>query len=47
VLLPGSGRHVRVVQAAAAGPVDIQLSGAPDDPFPLPVDPRITLVRIR
>jgi hypothetical protein len=47
VLRAGSGRHVRVVQEAGSGEVDLQLDGAPGDPFPSGVDPRVTLVRIR
>jgi hypothetical protein len=47
VLRAGSGRHVRVVQPAGSGPVDLQLSGGPDEQFPTEVDPHIAVVRIR
>ena len=47
VLRAGSGKHVRLVQPASFGTVDLQLSGGPGDPFPSEVEPRIALVRIR
>ncbi|MGH7510107.1 MAG: hypothetical protein ACREMZ_11660 [Gemmatimonadales bacterium] len=47
VLRAGSGRHVLVVQPAGSGFVDLQFQGAPGEPFPSVVEPRIALIRIR
>jgi hypothetical protein len=47
ILRAGSGKHVLVLQAADAGPVDLLLWGGPRDPFPSVVDPRVAVVRIR
>jgi hypothetical protein len=48
VLRAGSGRHVRVTQAAGAPSVDLTVTG-PGGTAPLPValDPRVALVRVR
>jgi hypothetical protein len=46
-LRAGSGQHVRVVQPAGAGSVDLRLTGSTGDPLPPSVVPRIALVRIR
>ncbi|HEX2249480.1 MAG TPA: hypothetical protein VHH32_03980 [Gemmatimonadales bacterium] len=46
-LRAGSGRHVRVVQPAGSGAVDIQLTSATGAALPRSIAPRIALVRIR
>ncbi|HEU4682008.1 MAG TPA: hypothetical protein VFS51_09695 [Gemmatimonadales bacterium] len=47
VLRAGSGKHVLVLQAAGAGPVDLLLWGGLGEPFPSVVDARVAVVRIR
>jgi hypothetical protein len=46
-LRAGSGRHVRVVQAAGAPGVDLRLTSTSGGALPSSVAPRIALVRIR
>jgi hypothetical protein len=46
VLRAGSGRHIRVVQAAGAGPVDMQLTDPTGTAVSSSVTPRVALVRI-
>jgi hypothetical protein len=46
-LRAGSGRHVRIVQASGAAPVDIRLTSGTGGPLPRSIVPRIALVRIR
>jgi hypothetical protein len=46
-LRAGSGRHVRVVQAPGAAPVDLRLTNASGGQLPRSIVPRVALVRIR
>jgi hypothetical protein len=46
-LRAGSGRHVRVVQTSATGPVDLRLTAPSGTALPGSIKPRIALVRIR
>jgi hypothetical protein len=46
-LRAGSGRHVRVVQAPGAAPVDLKLTNASGGQLSRSIVPRIALVRIR
>ncbi len=47
VLRDGSGRHLRVIQAGSAGPVDLQLSDSTASSLSTAAVPRIGVVRIR
>jgi hypothetical protein len=47
VLRAGSGRHVRVVQAAGAGSVDLTLTTPTGSALSSTLEPRVALVRVR
>lgn len=47
VLRAGSGRHLRIIQAAAAAPVELQLTDSIGNGFAASIVPRIGLVRVR
>jgi hypothetical protein len=46
VLRAGSGRHIRIVQTAGAGPVDMQLTDPAGTALSSSIEPRVAVVRI-